>query len=180
VSQYNAIYGSFAALPLFLIWLQMSWLIVLFGAELSFAHQNVNEYELEPDRKKVSDSLRKVLSLSVLHLLRGDLQKTVESGEKAIRHFDQLSSLMKLARRGDKVEFFRGMGVAAAATSQAYRNLGNQTKEKAYTKMGKDAFQKATLAGAKKCAPCQYAQAEAYLALVDHYVKIRKTLHAGS
>ena len=35
----------------------------------------------------------------------------------------------------------------------------------------KDAFQKATLAGAKKCAPCQYATAEAYLALADHEFK---------
>ena len=34
----------------------------------------------------------------------------------------------------------------------------------------KDTFQKATLAGAKKCAPCQYATAEAYLALADHEV----------
>ena len=35
----------------------------------------------------------------------------------------------------------------------------------------KDAFQKATLAGAKKCAPCQYATAEANLALADHEMK---------
>ena len=35
----------------------------------------------------------------------------------------------------------------------------------------KDAFQKATAAGAKKCAPCQYAQAEAYLALADYYLR---------
>ena len=32
----------------------------------------------------------------------------------------------------------------------------------------KEAFQKATIAGAKKCAPCQYGTAEAYLALADH------------
>ena len=37
VSQYNAVYGGFAALPLFLAWLQLSWLIVLLGAEISFA-----------------------------------------------------------------------------------------------------------------------------------------------
>ena len=37
VSKYNAIYGSFAALPLLLLWLQLSWLICLFGAELSYA-----------------------------------------------------------------------------------------------------------------------------------------------
>jgi outer membrane protein OmpA-like peptidoglycan-associated protein len=36
----------------------------------------------------------------------------------------------------------------------------------------RELFNKATLAGAKKCAPCQYAKAEAYLALVDHYEKI--------
>ena len=45
-AKYNAIYGSFAALPLFLMWLQISWWIVLFGAELSFANQNVDTYEL--------------------------------------------------------------------------------------------------------------------------------------
>ena len=42
VTSYNAIYGSFSALPLFLIWLQVSWVIVLFGSELSFFHQNID------------------------------------------------------------------------------------------------------------------------------------------
>ena len=41
VSKYNAIYGSFAALPLFLLWLQISWTICLFGAELTYAGQNI-------------------------------------------------------------------------------------------------------------------------------------------
>jgi len=36
ISAYNTIYGSFAALPLLLIWLRMSWIIVLFGAELAY------------------------------------------------------------------------------------------------------------------------------------------------
>lgn len=45
MSRYNAIYGSFAALPLFLIWLQLSWLIFLFGAELAFSHQNISNFE---------------------------------------------------------------------------------------------------------------------------------------
>ena len=38
VTRYNAIYGGFATLPLFMIWLQVSWMVVLFGAELSHAH----------------------------------------------------------------------------------------------------------------------------------------------
>jgi len=65
VAKYNAIYGSFAAFPLFLIWLQLSWLIVLYGAEVSFAHQNVNTYEFEPDALQVSRRLKKLLSLQI-------------------------------------------------------------------------------------------------------------------
>ena len=51
VSKYNAIYGSFAALPLLLLWLQLSWLICLFGAELSYASQNVKKFSFERDSK---------------------------------------------------------------------------------------------------------------------------------
>lgn len=71
VVKYNAIYGSFAALPLFLAWLQISWLIVLYGAELSFAYQNVDTYEFEPDALQSSHRLRTLLSLQTTqHLIR--------------------------------------------------------------------------------------------------------------
>jgi membrane protein len=69
VARYNAVYGSFAALPLFLMWVQISWWVVLFGAELSFASQNVNTYEYEPDSLKVSPAFKKLLTLGVAHLL---------------------------------------------------------------------------------------------------------------
>lgn len=69
VSKYNAIYGSFAALPLFFMWLQISWLIVLFGAEISFAHQNVETYEFEQDCLNVSPWFKKLLSLRIVHLM---------------------------------------------------------------------------------------------------------------
>jgi len=68
-ARYNAIYGSFAALPLFLIWVQISWWVVLFGAEMSFANQNVNTYEYEPDAKDVSPAFKKVLTLQIAQLL---------------------------------------------------------------------------------------------------------------
>ncbi|WP_068473677.1 YihY/virulence factor BrkB family protein [Saccharicrinis aurantiacus] len=67
VSRYNSIYGSFAALPLFLIWLQSSWLIVLFGAEIAFAVQNVNSYEFEADTKNLSNRYKKVVALIVTY-----------------------------------------------------------------------------------------------------------------
>ena len=64
-----AIYGSFAALPLFLLWLQVSWLIILFGAEVSFAHQNVETYEFEPDCLSASHSFKTLLSLFITQRL---------------------------------------------------------------------------------------------------------------
>lgn len=79
VSKYNAIYGSFAILPLFLIWLQTSWLIVLFGAEISFAVQNVEKYEFEPDTQNISAFSWRVLSLMVAHLIIRNFEK----GDKA-------------------------------------------------------------------------------------------------
>ena len=68
VSKYGAIYGSFAVLPLFMIWLQVSWLIVLFGAEIAFAYQNVETYEFEPDSLSVSHSFKRLLALRIAHL----------------------------------------------------------------------------------------------------------------
>ncbi|NLA75259.1 MAG: YihY/virulence factor BrkB family protein, partial [Deltaproteobacteria bacterium] len=65
VAKYGAIYGSFAVIPLFMIWLQVAWFIVLFGAEIAFAHQNVDTYEMEPISEKVSPSLKKVLALRI-------------------------------------------------------------------------------------------------------------------
>jgi membrane protein len=63
--KYNAIYGSFAALPLFLIWVQYSWYVVLFGAELAFANQNVDHYELENEIKSISVRYKRVIALMI-------------------------------------------------------------------------------------------------------------------
>ena len=79
-SRYNAIYGSFAALPLFLMWVQISWWIVLFGAELSFASQNAQTYQYDPDFLKISPFLRKLLTLQTAHLL----VRRFEQGERPL------------------------------------------------------------------------------------------------
>ena len=65
LSGYGAIYGTFAALPLFMMWLELSWLIVLLGAEISFAYQNAVQYEQEAQDMQVSVKHRRVLVLLV-------------------------------------------------------------------------------------------------------------------
>jgi len=66
VSNYNAIYGSFAALPMFLIWAQISWSICLFGAELTYASQNVDVYNFEYDIRHASRSQNDFVTLLLL------------------------------------------------------------------------------------------------------------------
>ncbi|MFA5363486.1 MAG: YhjD/YihY/BrkB family envelope integrity protein, partial [Candidatus Omnitrophota bacterium] len=80
VANSNAIYGSFAALPLFLLWLQLSWRIVLFGTEISFAHQNVDTYEFEHDCLNASHAFKKLISLEIT----GVLAKRFAMGQKPL------------------------------------------------------------------------------------------------
>jgi len=74
VSKYNAIYGSFAALPLFIIWLQTSWLIVLFGAEVSYAYQNSENYWFDPGETTISHNYKMLLALNICYIVIKNFQ----------------------------------------------------------------------------------------------------------
>jgi len=65
LSSYGAVYGTFAALPLFMMWLELSWLIVLLGAEVSYAYQNAVHYEQEAEGVNVSPKNKRILILLV-------------------------------------------------------------------------------------------------------------------
>jgi membrane protein len=75
VSKFNAIYGSFAALPFFLFWLQLSWLIVLLGAEIAFAHQHASNYAMIVDYENTSPDLRKRYALFILRQIIHKFEK---------------------------------------------------------------------------------------------------------
>ena len=68
VSKYNAIYGSFAFLPLVLIWLQLSWLITLSGVVLTYAWQNFDSFAHRDKAKGVSQTYANNLAIAVLAL----------------------------------------------------------------------------------------------------------------
>jgi membrane protein len=69
ITKLSAIYGSFAAIPLFIVWVQSSWIILLLGAELSFANQNVSRYEFESEALNVSSYQKRALILMIMNMI---------------------------------------------------------------------------------------------------------------
>jgi membrane protein len=69
ISKLSTIYGSFAAIPLFIVWLQSSWIVVLIGAEISFANQNVSRYEFESEALNISNYQKRALTLMIMSLI---------------------------------------------------------------------------------------------------------------
>ncbi len=78
VTGYNAIYGSFAALPLFLLWVQISWIICLFGANLCYTNQNLEDFAFRTNTSDLSHRYKLMLSL----LLASRICKRFEEGER--------------------------------------------------------------------------------------------------
>ena len=69
VTGYNAIYGSFAALPLFMLWVQISWTICLFGAELAYTNQNLEKFAFRVSTDDLSHRYRLLLSAYLMTLI---------------------------------------------------------------------------------------------------------------
>jgi len=69
VSKYNAIYGSFAALPLFLLWLQVSWTICILGAQLTHIMQNFKRYDNYKEVNNASYEYRNYLAVVLMSVI---------------------------------------------------------------------------------------------------------------
>lgn len=65
----SVVYGAFASIPLLMMWLQISCLLMLIGAEISFAIQNNEEFEYEKDIQRMSRRYKDMIMLYLLHLI---------------------------------------------------------------------------------------------------------------
>lgn len=69
VTRYNAIYGSFAAIPLLLLWLQMSWTICLLGVVMTYSSQNVHNFNFDNDTRNISRRYSDFTSILIMSLI---------------------------------------------------------------------------------------------------------------
>lgn len=74
VSKYNAIYGSFAFLPLLLIWLQLVWVICLAGGVICYASQNIFQYNFSNEIGKINTAYRLKIFVAVMAVSVSDFR----------------------------------------------------------------------------------------------------------
>jgi len=98
VSKYNAIYGSFAALPLLLLFIQMSWVICLYGAELSYAAQNIQNYNYEKDIQNISNNYYEFLLVIISGIIFNNDKKPKldQDGEAILLTTEEICKRMHL------------------------------------------------------------------------------------
>lgn len=69
VSKYNAIYGSFAFLPLLLIWIQLSWLICLSGVVMTYSSQSIFRFGFRDEIKNISQNYYERVTIIALAVI---------------------------------------------------------------------------------------------------------------
>ncbi len=127
MTSYNAIYGSFAALPLFLLWLQISWEILLIGGELSFTYQNIARFGEEHEAQRISyDQRRKILLAVMLLIVREFRERSGAVPAERIREELNLPTrivndvLFQLTRAGQLIDVHKSEDERAVAYVPAY------------------------------------------------------------
>lgn len=124
VSKYNAIYGSFAFVPLMLIWLQLSWLICLSGVVISYSCQNIFRFNFRDDIKNISQKYGEEVSIIILGIIvRKFSQKQKEQAYTKAQLSDTYNVPIRLV--GKVIDRLVKIGLLAVV-------VGEQEREFAY------------------------------------------------
>ena len=84
LTSYNAIYGSFAAIPLFLIWLQLSWIVTLAGAEIAAQYDQKRPVFDKKEPQLVSVSEKELMLMAILIASEGFINKKPLTGSQSL------------------------------------------------------------------------------------------------
>ncbi len=82
VTRYNAIYGSFAFLPLLLLWLQLVWIITLAGGGLCYASQSINDFNFSNKLSRISLDYKRKIIVVVMAIIVKRREKSLEPQEE--------------------------------------------------------------------------------------------------
>jgi len=121
-ARYNALFGSFAAIPLILFWLYIALAIVLLGAEVSFAHQNLSRYRRDVQAGPAEPAEREALGLRVAAEVARRFRDRLPAASA-----EDLSEVLDFSVRGvrEVLERLEGAGVVARLAA-AERDGGYQ------------------------------------------------------
>jgi membrane protein len=127
VANYNAIYGSFATVPLFLVWMQLGWMFILLGAVLAYAIQNRNHYRLPGAESTARQRLQQ--AFDVLLTVYSNFSRAEATGEEelaavcAVRNEADLSQTVDLLISGGLLHETEQNGAAAYIPSRPAKQL---------------------------------------------------------
>lgn len=74
-TSYNAVYGSMAIIPVVMLFLRIVWVIILCGAEISYARQKYEMYEFENEINKISPRYQLCIELYLLKIFSQKIEK---------------------------------------------------------------------------------------------------------
>ena len=106
VAKYNAIYGSFATLPLFLVWIYFGWIFILLGAQIAYAYQHKNSFRLTSATSPPS------LQLAVAYDLLDYVQHQFDNEQPATsEHFSSIYTMHAPHLVSDTIDQLKSAGL---------------------------------------------------------------------
>lgn len=149
---YQNIYGALSVIPIFLIWMYLSWTIVLMGAVMTASISEWRSSGGRPFRGDLLSGPRLVVSLRILSMLnaasrsgrrigRKEFLASLQSGEQAIEHLLQLLRDANFVDRSERAGWVLTRDIGAATLYDLYRALHLGLRDEDVVVSGSDGWE---------------------------------------